>query len=150
MDSRIVWFVTESKEEQDRLTLLYPGRILLCDRTYIQDTAGSKKCVEGTTDLHEIRSSASTVPTRHPRVWPVTVSDLPCNCQHCIVDHTNDKCIYSAWRKTRSANMRIDCVGPEEADSWVNGAVTRMVKGQKEYGVIVDFYPLSPAPDGSA
>ena len=49
MDSRIVWFVVETKEERDRLSILYPGRVLLCDRTFIMDTYGSKKHVEGTT-----------------------------------------------------------------------------------------------------
>ena len=141
MDSRDVWFVVETREECDRLSATFPGRILLCDRTFIQDTQGSKKHVEGTSEFHEIRSAATTVPTCHPRVWPVIVSDLPCNCQHCIVDQTNDKCIFLPWRKTHSDKMRIECVAPDEADSWVNSAVTRTVKGQREYGVIVNFVP---------
>ena len=95
MDSRIVWFVTESKEEQDRLTILYPGRVLLCDQTYIQDTAGSKKYVEGMIDLLEIRSAASTVPTlagivfeRHVsrRVLKDTTRDMSQTCLSCRGD----------------------------------------------------------------
>jgi hypothetical protein len=54
MDSRTVWFVVESKDEFDRLNALYPGRIKLCDRTFILDTQG-KKPMPKSTQLHEIR-----------------------------------------------------------------------------------------------
>ena len=47
MDTRIVWFVVETKDEQDRLSTEYPGRIILCDRTFVLDTH-SGKAVENT------------------------------------------------------------------------------------------------------
>ena len=140
MDSRELWFAAETRAEYDRLSLIYPGHILLCDRTMVQDTK-SEKCVDGTTKLHEICSVATSMPTIHPRVWPVLVSDLPCNCQHCIVDRTNDKCIYSPWRRTHQDTMKIGCVGPIEAQSWVGRAVTRVVNGQPLIGVIASFFP---------
>ena len=52
MDTRTVWFAVETKDEQDRLSLKYPGRILLCNRTFVLDTH-SGKAVEGTQRMHE-------------------------------------------------------------------------------------------------
>jgi len=80
MNSRKVFFVVETEEEYIRLSLLYPGRILLCDRSFIQDTH-QDKAINGTTQLHEIRSTVDTSSNvSGPRNWPVKVSNLPCNC----------------------------------------------------------------------
>ena len=37
--------------------------------------------------------------------------------------------------------MKIGCVGPIEAQSWVGRAVTRVVNGQPLIGVIASFVP---------
>ena len=81
------------------------------------------------------------MPAEHPRVLPVRASDLPYNCQHCIIDRNNNTCTYSAWRRAYSANMKIDCVGPIEAMSCVNRAVACMANGKTKTGVIIDFVP---------
>ena len=112
MDTRTVWFVTETKEEQDKLLLKYPGRILLCDRSYIRDTH-NEEAIKDTTNLHEVCSLATTVPTSRQPVWPVKVSNLPCNWPHCIIDPTNDVCVHSPWRKSRMDHM-IEAVEDEE------------------------------------
>ena len=85
MDTHTVWFVVETKKDQDRLQVKYPGRILLCDQTFVLDTQ-SDKLVEGTMQMHELRSIAASVSTIHPRKWPARVANLSCNCQECYKD----------------------------------------------------------------
>ena len=104
MDTRTCWFVVEEQEESTRLSLLYPGRILLLDRSYIHDTQG-EKALDGTTLLHEVISVAKEVPTNLPRIWPALVANLPCNCKHCTVTPINTECSYSPWRKARLINV---------------------------------------------
>ena len=59
MDSRTVWFVAETKEKQLELAVKYPGRILLCDRTFILDTYKyDQGAIKNTTQIHELRSVA--------------------------------------------------------------------------------------------
>ena len=123
MDSRIVWFVVETRELYDSLSVEYPGKILLCDRSFILDTH-KNVAIDGTTKLHEVSSTVPVIPELkpfEPRKWPVIVSDLPCNCQHYIVNRENNQCIYKAWRKTRLANMQIACLRPAEAEFWSIG-----------------------------
>ena len=86
------------------MLLEYPDCILPCDRSYIQDTH-NEDAIEGTTTLHEVYSGASAVPPSCQPVWPVKVVNLPCNCPHCIIDSTNDECIYSPWRKSKMDNL---------------------------------------------
>ena len=113
MDTHTVWFVTKMKEEQDKLLLKCPpGCILLCDQSYIQDTH-NEDTIKHTTTLHEVCSVATTVPTSRQPVWPVKVSNLPCNWPHCIIDPTNDVCVHSPWRKSRMDHM-IEAVEDEE------------------------------------
>jgi hypothetical protein len=97
MDRRMSWFVTESRDELEHLTLTYPGRILLCDRSKTQDTVNGK-AIDDTTELHEVRSIATQEPLPYRgvikskkgqpsiigsiREWPVSVANLPCRCQH--------------------------------------------------------------------
>ena len=105
MDSRTVWMVVETKEKQDELELKYPNSIILCDRSHIQDT-DKEKALSQTTLLHEVCSVATAVPMAAPlREWPVKVSNLMCNCSHCVVNCINDTCIYSPWRKARMDSM---------------------------------------------
>ena len=91
MNSRTVNFVVETQEDLDRLAPEYPGKIFLCDRSFITDTKGHT-AIPGTSQLHEVRSTATAVPTSHPRKWPVMVSDLPCNCRHCDANPNNNCC----------------------------------------------------------
>jgi hypothetical protein len=101
-------FVVETKKDFDRLVDQYPGRILFCDRTRIQDTLQGK-CIDQTSHLHEVRSYEKVIPEEYMGVlepaikedkkknrqaksevngsirnWQVVISDLPCNCVHCI------------------------------------------------------------------
>ena len=74
MNSRTVYCVveTEAKLEEHRYN---PGRILLCNRTYIQNTPKGGY-IKGTHELHEVQSVATseTIPTwpsfqeRHPGI----------------------------------------------------------------------------------
>ena len=105
MDSRTVWMVVETKQKQDELASKYPNSIILCDRSHIQDT-DKEKALHKTTLLHEVCSVATAVPMASPlREWPVKVSNLMCNCSHCVVNSINDTCIYSPWRKARMDSM---------------------------------------------
>lgn len=101
-NSREMYFVVETKKDFDRLVDQYPGRILLCDRSIIQDTL-QHKCIEGTMQLHEVRSIETGIPEPYEAVlvpedgtneevrgqvrpWPVVISNsnLSCNCKVCI------------------------------------------------------------------
>mmetsp|Transcript_4214 Transcript_4214/g.5918 ORF Transcript_4214/g.5918 Transcript_4214/m.5918 type:complete len:611 (-) Transcript_4214:334-2166(-) len=92
LNERTMYFVTEKKEDYDRLVAQYPGRILLCDRTNIQDTI-SKKAVDDTMQLHEVKSFETSLPEAYQskgknkldiRNWRVLTSYLPCNCFTCL------------------------------------------------------------------
>ncbi|MGB2447348.1 MAG: hypothetical protein ACPICB_06430, partial [Candidatus Poseidoniaceae archaeon] len=103
MDSRTVWFVSETLEELDHLKAKHPEyahRILLCDRSKIQDTVNHQS-IKDTTLLHEVHSVATEVPPSVPgiimkkknnethgliRTWPVGVANFPCVCVHCRVN----------------------------------------------------------------
>ena len=40
------------------------------------------------------------------REWPVSISNLPCACEHCYSDPDNTVCVYAPWRKTRREVMK--------------------------------------------
>ena len=40
------------------------------------------------------------------REWPVSVSNLPCACEHCLSNPDNNLCVYAPWRKTRTEVMK--------------------------------------------
>ena len=103
-----------------------------CTRQVIRSCATKviPPCFVGGNDIDDMDSVATSMPVEHPWVWSVRVSDLPCNCQHCIIDQNNNIYTYTAWRCTYSANMKIDCVGLIKAMSWVNCAVSCMVNGK--------------------
>jgi len=126
MNTRLAYFVAETQEEFDRLASLHPGRILLCDRTFILDTH-MKKSIKHTSDLHEVCSIATEVPVEHPRKWPVRVADLPCHCKYCIVNPGDEQCRYKVWCNRRVVDMQVDCLKPAEAEGWVGGKVSWQV-----------------------
>ena len=105
MDTRSVYFVVETADEQERLSQQYPGRILLCDRLFILDTHDKKAITHNgeaiTTKLHEVKSVAGESPVTEPRVWPLKVANLPCDCKHCDIDPSNTSCKFAPWRKRR-------------------------------------------------
>ena len=140
MDSRRVWFVVETKDELDKLDAAFPGRILLCDRTFVLDTH-SKTPLDKTVHLHEVCSTATNIPDQHPRVWPCIASYLPCACKHCFVDPANKVCVYAPWRNTHNDNMRIKCVSPEEAVTFIESKVCKKIKKRPYYvmGSVVSF-----------
>ena len=144
MDSRTVWFVAESKEDQDRLQVEYPGKILLCDRTFVLDTQG-KKAIANTTQLHEVRSVAEEVPPDHPRKWPVHTARLPCKCIHCHGNPLNTECIYTPWRDPKRLSVGIHCLYPEEAKEWIGVGIIheKKVSGVKQVreGTVENFLP---------
>lgn len=74
-------------------------------------------------------------------VWPATVSNLPCNCKHCIVDPDTDQCSYAPWRKTRPISIKVGCLPPEEAELLVNKIVARTVNKKIEFGMTYDYVP---------
>jgi sentrin-specific protease 1 len=114
MSERVMLFVVETKEDFNRLAPQYPGRILLCDRSSIQDTI-NEKCIIGTTQLHEVRTIETSIPRvegsqsdedddevddneeednvddndeevmNQIRHWRALCSDLPCNCEPCNI-----------------------------------------------------------------
>ena len=140
MNSRKVFFVAETMVEYERLRAIYGDRILLCDRTFILDT-NKGKALDSTTEFHEVRSTATNVPTEHPYVWPVTVSNLPCNCCHCIIDADNTRCKYAPWRKTRSISIAVGCLPKEEAEQFLLSRVCRNIKKKLRFGTAVKYLP---------
>ena len=98
INTRTCWFLVDTREQLAYFSLKYPGRILLVDRSQIQDTLGEKP-IDGTTLLHEVCSVATDVPTSLPRIWKAMIANLPCNCPHCTLDPINVLCPYSPWRK---------------------------------------------------
>mmetsp|Transcript_41877 Transcript_41877/g.76548 ORF Transcript_41877/g.76548 Transcript_41877/m.76548 type:complete len:161 (+) Transcript_41877:20-502(+) len=95
-----VLFCSPFHEAIRSVTQAHPDRVLLVDRSYIQDTQG-EKTLDGTTLLHAVTSWTEEEPTTMPRVWPAFVANLPCNFQHCDVNPTNTQCPFSPWRKAR-------------------------------------------------
>ena len=119
MDTRRVWFVTETEEKRQELLTKHPGRILLCDRSFILDS----QTIKGTNHLHEIRSIATNVPTTHPLIWEVATYRLPCNCVHCYKDPHNNECPFTKWRRPRKVKMQVVCPRPEVAEALVGNTV---------------------------
>ena len=133
-----MWFVVETQEDFDRLSLKYPGQIILVDRSYLIDTY-KEKCIEGSTCLHEVCSVDTAIPVSHPRHWTARASNLMCTCDKCRENPDNTECIYLPWRKRRNVTMRIDCVGPKEAVSWVGETISWDNGDKKVSGTITEF-----------
>ena len=104
MNTRTCWFVVETQEQLEHFSLKYPGRILLLDRSQIQDALGEKP-IDGTTLLHEVCSVETDIPTSLPRIWKAKIANLPCNCPYCTLDPINVLCPHSPWRKARIINV---------------------------------------------
>ena len=138
MDTRTVWYVVEEKEEYDRLVVKYPGRVLFIDRDFVMDTFG-KESIQNTSKLHEICSEATHIQAALPSVWPIRLSNLPCNCVHCILDPFNTECKLITWRKTRTHNLQPLGVSPDRGRAWVGSGVCVRVQGQVVSGSIVDY-----------
>ena len=111
MNSRTVYYVVETEAKLEEHRYNNPGRILLCDRTYIQDTPKGRY-IKGTHELHEVQSFATseTIPTwpanNAPREWPVLVSDLICTCLCCTDDTNYVPCKFEPWHNTREVIMQ--------------------------------------------
>jgi hypothetical protein len=133
-----MWFVVETQADFDRLSLEYPGQIILCDRSYLIDTY-KEKCIDGTTRLHEVCSVDTTIPVKHPRHWTVRASNFMCTCDKCRGDPYNTECVYLPWRQRRDVTMRINCVGPKEAVSWVSETISWDNGDKKVCGTITEF-----------
>jgi hypothetical protein len=142
MDTRTVWFVVETVLEQERLEQLYPGRILLCDRTFVLDKM-SEKAIEGTNQMHELRSVATEVPLTHPITWPGKVANLPCNCIPCFEDPNNEICKFIPWRCPRDVKIQIKCIYPEEAETWVGSELAHNVDKKPKLAKAIEFLPSS-------
>ena len=143
MDTRTVWFVVETKADQERLSVKYPGRILLCDRSFVLDTH-AKKAVDDTTRLHEFRSTAMRVPDQHPITWQAGSSRLPCNCPRCLQNPNNSLCHVSPWRKPQTVTMQIACPPPAVAEKLWIGEQVAIEKGkQLTIGTVLAFSPLN-------
>jgi hypothetical protein len=67
-------FVVETKKDFDRLVDQYPGRILFCDRTRIQDTLQGK-CIDQTSHLHEVRSYEKVIPEEYMGVLEPAIKE---------------------------------------------------------------------------
>ena len=152
MNSRKVHFVVESQEEFDRLNPRYPGKILLCDRTYTLDTH-AKKPIPNTTQLHEIRSVASEVPTQLPPVWSLQISLLPCNCQYCIVSGVyfpfNQQCKMIQWRNTSTYNAATNGLAHASAETLAGvGLAVKETNGPVSIGQVARY--IRPAKEGDA
>ena len=74
-----------------------------------------------------------------PRHWTARASNLMCTCDKCREDPDNTQCIYLPWRKRRNVTMRIDCVGPKEAVSWVGKTISWDNGDKKVSGTITEF-----------
>jgi hypothetical protein len=148
MDTRTVWFVCETQAEFEQMNAQYPGKILLCDRTFVLDTHNGQS-IPQTSDLHEVRSMAKEMPVEMPRVWPMQVSYLPCNCEFCVVDGEyypeNTQCKMRMWRKLTIHNVKIGGVSHEEARTFVGCMVSREKDGAMEEGEVVHYVqPTKP------
>lgn len=138
MDTHTVWYVVEEKEEYDRLIVKYPERVLLIDRDFVMDTFG-KKSIQNTSKLHEICSEATHIPAALPSIWPIRLSNLPCNCVHCILDPFNTECKLITWRETRVHNLKPLGVSPDRGRAWVGSGVCMKVQDQVVTGSIIDY-----------
>ena len=72
MDTRTVWFMCETQANFERMDVQYPGKILLCDWTFVLDTHNGQS-IPQTSDLHEVRSVTNEVPVEMPCIWPMQV-----------------------------------------------------------------------------
>ena len=140
MDTRTIWFVVETEEERSKLAATYGDRILLCDRSFILDT-NKGNSLDNTTELHEVRSSATTIPAEHPRVWPATVSNLPCNCTRCIQNPMDTNCTYAKWCKPRPIEIQVGCVEDNVAEEWVSKNICRRIKQKLMFGTATKYLP---------
>ena len=142
MDTRTVWFVVETKDEQDRLSTEYPGRILLllCDRTFVLDTH-SGKAVENTKKMHEFSLVDTEVSIVHPQKWAGAVANLPCNCNQCYTDPTDMTCQYFQWRCPRNVSMQIKCPYPVESETWVGDELSINVDSKPKHAKAIKFLP---------
>ena len=142
MDTRTMrGYLVETQEEYDALSPKHPGRIILCDRSFVYDT-GTGNHIKNTQELHEVRSVATEVPTTHPRRYATTVSELCCPCKYCVADPDNNQCKYAVWRNTRQVHMQIDCLKPDEAREWVSSkASIKQVNGQIVNYTVMEFLP---------
>jgi len=139
MDRRTVSFVVDTKEEHNKLYIRYPGRILLCDQSFVLDTY-SGKAVEGTQQIiHELRSSATEVPCVHPLNWPTSVANLPCNCISCYNNPLNNQCKYIEWQHPREVQLQIKCLHPKEAEQWVGDEVVHNIEKKEVNANAVEF-----------
>lgn len=150
IDSRSLWYICETGEEQALRQAEEPShaeRILLCDRSYIMDTQG-RKPIEGTTSLHEICSVATSIPSEHPRKYPVLVANWPCRCVVCrdskiavkylesekrycySVPRENAECKWNKHRKQRIVYMTVACLSHDDARA-LNGKAACYLDGGK-------------------
>lgn len=140
MNSRRHWLAVETKEDFDRLNSKHPDRIVICDRSFILDTEGHKP-VPGTKQLHEVRSTATAIPDGEPRVWPVTVSNMPCNCINCNQNPDNDLCTFKTFRNTRTVNLTVEKlhVGNIAAHEYIGDSIALDVEGVVYSGNVVGY-----------
>jgi len=73
----------------------------------------SEKAIEGTNQMHELRSVATEVPLLHPITWPGKVSNLLCNYILCFEDSNNKICKHIPWRCPRDLKIQIKCIYTE-------------------------------------
>ena len=115
LDGRYFFYVVETKEQQITLEKDHPGEILLCDRSKILDTKG-KKCVEKTTQLHEICSvyeKKGNEQIGKQEKFSLKTSFMPCSCIHCRSRQDSnsnlpDLCKYKNRRKTKVVTITCD------------------------------------------
>ncbi len=118
LNSRKMKYVVETLADYKRRSAEYPGRILLCDRSIIQDTTNGKG-IDGTRKMHEVRSIEPNIPQTLPdkkevRRYRVMVSDLPCNCIRCNTfvpsvdgEIVNTQCQYLPWRFSKIESLDV-------------------------------------------
>ena len=115
LDGRYFFYVVETKEQQITLEKEHPGEILLCDRSMILDTKG-KKCVEKTTQLHEICSVYEKTGNEQigkQEKFSLKTSFMPCSCIHCRSRQDSnsnlpDLCKYKNRRQTKVVTITCD------------------------------------------
>lgn len=102
IDSRRFWFAVESVEEQERLSLAYPGRIILCDRTHVIDTHTHRIAFPSTVNLHQV----NTVDAGHlDNRYMVNLLDRYCICKECRIDPKSKACKFVDYKHQRDVVM---------------------------------------------
>ena len=105
MDSLNVYFKTDSQEEVEQESQQYPGRIIFCDQSTIEDTK-NQQSLGGIYERNKLRSLATMAQTTDPKVLPAQQADLPCVlCPACHKDPVNTICRYAIWRKPRKIEI---------------------------------------------